>query len=131
GQRWPGLDVKGDGGYAIAFGRNSVGSYEWLREPGADNYELVPEEVWDFLRARSPRETCDVNSRPPRTARGDRVDQETVIRRALDQAPTNGRNNAGVLARAAAQGYLYRWQRFQYSHQDVDGRHAGVVWANC
>src|ERR1700737_43272 len=33
GRRWPGLDVKGDGGYCIAIGRNEKGPYEWLRGP--------------------------------------------------------------------------------------------------
>src|SRR5262245_62262639 len=33
GKRWPGLDVKGDGGYVVFCGRNSSGAYEWLRDP--------------------------------------------------------------------------------------------------
>jgi len=31
GKRWLGLDVKGDGGYAIVLGRNQNGKYEILR----------------------------------------------------------------------------------------------------
>lgn len=30
--RWPGLDVRADGGYAIALGRSAKGDYKWQRE---------------------------------------------------------------------------------------------------
>jgi hypothetical protein len=45
GDRWEGLDVKGDGGYAIAMGRNQTGEYQWLRDPDADPFEWAPTDV--------------------------------------------------------------------------------------
>ena len=50
GRRFPGLDIRGDGGYVVAFGRNNRGPYEWLRDPEPDPFEMVPPEVVAFLR---------------------------------------------------------------------------------
>jgi hypothetical protein len=104
GTRWPGLDVKGDGGYAIAFGRNEIGEYEWLRPPEPDDGSQVPEEVWKFLRnhrqqPEPSKEARNGNGRVRESSDAKRVDPELLIRRALDQAATNGRrNNSGTTA---------------------------------
>jgi hypothetical protein len=39
GERWPGVDVKGDGGYAITFGYTEFGEYESLLD---DEFPLFP-----------------------------------------------------------------------------------------
>jgi P4 family phage/plasmid primase-like protien len=50
GQRWPGLDIRADGGYAIFCGRNRTGEYSWLRPFGElDELSLVPDSLRDFL----------------------------------------------------------------------------------
>jgi predicted P-loop ATPase len=102
GTRWPGLDVKGDGGYAIAFGRNASGKYEWMRPPGPDDGDQVPAEVWDFLRhyrkqtqPQPSEETRNGNGRVRQPPEPERVDPKLLIRRALDQVATNGREVSG------------------------------------
>jgi P4 family phage/plasmid primase-like protien len=100
GQRWPGLDVKGDGGYVVAFGRNEVGSYRWLRPPSPDDGALVPVEVWEYLRAyrdepKLSRESRNGADHPEYPGNRRRVDSDLLIRRALDQIPTNGREVSG------------------------------------
>jgi putative DNA primase/helicase len=101
GRRWPGLDVKGDGGYCIAVGRNEKGPYEWLRGPEPDPAKSVPAEVWEFLREYSqPKASAPVNGggdQPVRYAVPDalRVDSGLLIQKALNAAGAAGRNNAG------------------------------------
>ena len=53
GKRFPGLDVKGDGGYAIFTGRNQKGIYQWLREPHLENFNPLPADFVEFLKSRS------------------------------------------------------------------------------
>ena len=103
GRRWPGLDVKGDGGYCIAIGRNEKGPYEWLRDPEPDPMNVVPAEVWEFLREYSqPKQPTSTpmngaGDHPARYAVTDtqRVDSERLIQKALDAAGAAGRNVAG------------------------------------
>jgi hypothetical protein len=97
-RRWPGLDIKGDGGYAIAFGRSAAGRYNWLRDVRPDPPEFVPAELWKFLRSHggqhvlSPRVIETVN----RSAEDVRVDPNLLIHMALKKvANGNGRNNSG------------------------------------
>lgn len=47
---WPGLDIRGDGGYAVFTGRSDVGEYEWLRQPDPDPFERLPAELQEFLK---------------------------------------------------------------------------------
>jgi bifunctional DNA primase/polymerase-like protein len=100
GERWPGLDVKGDHGYAIAIGRNDIGAYEWLRDPVPDPMNVIPAEVWEFLAGHSNRKIQAAASAPPirRTEASNghaRVSAELLIDRAITDARSNGRNNAG------------------------------------
>jgi hypothetical protein len=96
---WPGLDIRGDGGFAVLLGRNSSGPYEQLRELIPEPFDVLPEEVRNFLNkhdekdertpqatVRTWRNAIDVGSRP---------DSETLIRKALEAASRSGRNNAG------------------------------------
>ena len=113
GSRWPGLDVKGDGGYVMFTGsaiikgsdQPELGSYIWLRNPREkpDPPSVIPEEVWEFLRpptaweSASParQKSADPKSKPNR---GDeRVDSERLLRDALAMVSRGeGRNNSGV-----------------------------------
>jgi hypothetical protein len=103
GRRWPGLDVKGDGGYAIAFGRNASGAYDWLRLPAPDEPGSVSPEVWEFLRRREPQPSEFAAGEGSKQLAGEilqsagngRVDAEKLIRMALDRVPSNGRELSG------------------------------------
>ena len=57
-QTWPGFDIKGDGGYAVIYGRNSKGPYTWLRDFEPDPLDILPAEFLHFLgNMEPPRET--------------------------------------------------------------------------
>ena len=94
---WPGLDIRGDGGFAVLLGRNSNGPYVQLRDLVPEPFEVLPAEVRDFLRARS--EPAETPPKPPASAPpptdGRRADSESIIRKALTMASRDGRNNAG------------------------------------
>src|ERR1035438_3616700 len=93
---WPGLDIRGDGGFAVLLGRNSNGPYVQLRELDAEPFESLPEEVRTFLRNHSVKEEESKAPTPRRQpSPSGRVDSELLIRKALEIAPQNGRNNAG------------------------------------
>jgi hypothetical protein len=95
--RWPGLDIRGDGGFAVLLGRNSNGPYVQLRDLVPEPFGVLPEEVRMLLRDRGGQE--DAPPKPPesthRPAAGRRGDSQSIIRRALTMAPCDGRNNAG------------------------------------
>src|ERR1019366_4999109 len=84
---WPGLDVRGDGGFAVLLGRNENGPYEQLRDLVPDPFDALPEEVRAFLRNHSEK----ADAKPQQSARnqrttpgsGRRVDTERLIRNAL------------------------------------------------
>jgi putative DNA primase/helicase len=57
GARWPGLDIRGDGGYAVFCGRNTEGEYVWLRTPGElDSLDILPNDLRSFLNLLNPPE---------------------------------------------------------------------------
>ena len=41
GERYPGLDIRADGGYTVFTGRNESGTYQWLREPKPDPLDIL------------------------------------------------------------------------------------------
>ncbi|HLH30353.1 MAG TPA: bifunctional DNA primase/polymerase [Terriglobia bacterium] len=45
GDRYPGLDIRADGGYAIFAGRTQAGEYTWLRDMVADPLDMLPDDV--------------------------------------------------------------------------------------
>lgn len=49
GELYPGLDVRGDGGYAVFYGRSNKGPYTWLRPLEPDPWEILPQELRDYL----------------------------------------------------------------------------------
>ena len=57
GERWPGLDIRGDGGYAVFCGKNASGEYVWLRTPGElDSLDILPNDLRRFLNLLNPPE---------------------------------------------------------------------------
>ncbi len=49
GERWPGLDIRADGGYAAFCGQNTHGPYRWLRDPELDDLSALPEALRRYL----------------------------------------------------------------------------------
>jgi hypothetical protein len=94
---WPGVDIRGDGGFAVVLGRNENGPYEQLRDLDPEPFDALPEEVRTYLRDHSvdePAPKQPVRTQAP-TGGGCHVDTERLIRRALEMAP-RGRNDAGM-----------------------------------
>ena len=98
GKRWPGVDIRGDGGYAIFSGRTDRGEYRRLRDPQPEALDILPKELREFLGllhppagTQVPWPNGDLHLAPERR----RVDTERLIRTALDKAASEGRNNAG------------------------------------
>jgi hypothetical protein len=100
---WPGLDIRGDGGFAVLLGRNSNGPYVQLRDLVPEPFDTLPAEVRAFLRERSEQENATPNPAPSvcaqsqRNAGGKRVAAELLIRKALETASRGSRNDAGFL----------------------------------
>lgn len=94
---WPGVDVRGDGGFAVLLGRNQKGPYEWLRSLDPDPWDKLPAELRDYLRRYNQKtEARPTRPAPPPPVSGDRVAVDVLVRRALDKAQACGRNNAGM-----------------------------------
>ena len=86
GARWPGVDIRGDGGYIGIAGRAGNGSYQWLRDPKPYSVDVLPD---DF------RAALGLLRAPAQPNGPGRVDAERLVRMALDHVATEGRNNAG------------------------------------
>jgi hypothetical protein len=96
---WPGVDIRGDGGFAIALGRNSVGPYEQLRALVPEPFDILPAELRFFLRSHGQKnagESRPITLRQFSSASGRGVTPGLLIERALWMAPKNGRNNSGM-----------------------------------
>jgi P4 family phage/plasmid primase-like protien len=97
GQRWPGLDIRADGGYAAFCGHNARGRYEWLRAPLLESVEKLPKDLrrfLDLLHAPDPMSTT--RHTPAETALQQRIPLKTrLLEKALQRVGMEGRNNAG------------------------------------
>jgi putative DNA primase/helicase len=100
GERWPGMDIRADGGYAIVAGKIAAGAYEWLRPIEPDAPSVLPDEVWAFLCGEEEERGGSPPLREERhRPEGDRNRlADAIIRRALADAPSMGRNSAGFAA---------------------------------
>ncbi len=101
GNRWPGLDIRADGGYAAFCGQNTHGPYRWLRTPEPDDLALLPEALRGFLGLWEPPDPAasgGVNA-AAHTAGGTNVDPQVLLTWALRliQNEGKGRNDAGFL----------------------------------
>jgi uncharacterized protein (DUF927 family) len=79
GDRWPGLDIRGDGGYVLFSGETNRGKYAWLREPHPHPLEAMPDDLREFLGL------SDKALPSP----------EELIGRALKLVAARGRNGSG------------------------------------
>lgn len=103
GQRWPGLDIRGDGGYAILPpSRNVAGAYEQLRSfDDLDNLVALPEELKQLLKppvkdAASTEPPVDrkQTAKPKTPFLAQPASSDLLVERALADIH-KGRNNAG------------------------------------
>jgi putative DNA primase/helicase len=97
GQRWPGLDIRADGGYAAFCGRNERGHYMWLRAPVLESVEKLPLDLRRFLGLLyAPEPVRASRHRPPETASWERIPLSAgLLEEALLRVGMEGRNNAG------------------------------------
>lgn len=92
--RWPGLDIKGDGGYVVFNGS----CYRWLRpvDP-ADDMQSLPADLREFLRRRGEtliNPQSEAIKTPAPIIHDGRVSIETLVARAMRSIHT-GRNRTG------------------------------------
>ena len=88
GRRFPGMDVRGDGGYACCEGRTADGEYTWLRPFELDPWESLRKDAQDCLLGRKTPWTP-----PQKPTEGNRRSSDELLRLALAKVPTEGRNN--------------------------------------
>ena len=101
GRRYPGVDVRGDRGYAILAGHNQSGCYEWIRPMEPDSVDVLPEDLREFLGLLHPPspEPPQSNGNGHSAVNGSgKVQPEKLIRHAIDLVHSGrGRNDAGFL----------------------------------
>lgn len=91
----PGVDIRGDGGYAVVAGENVKGRYEQLRPLEPYAFEDLPKDLRDALRYLSRHERTDLAAGPLPEPQG-RVDVSRLVRLALHRVKEGeGRNAAG------------------------------------
>lgn len=65
GARFPGLDIRADGGYAVFTGQNESGRYEWLRAMEPDDIATLPGDVRAYLGLDAPSAPPPPVTAPP------------------------------------------------------------------
>ena len=97
GQRWPGLDIRADGGYAAFCGRNEQGCYMWLRAPMLEPVERLPYDLRRFLGLlHAPEPMHSSRHTPTETASRQHISLTMrLLEKALLRVGMEGRNNAG------------------------------------
>jgi hypothetical protein len=95
GELWPGLDIRGDGGYVCFSGTTDRGQYEWLRDPEPYTLDILPADLRRFLGLLHPPAAQQNGGKPHAAPPAGRVDTERLIRMALDRVCHGGRNQAG------------------------------------
>jgi hypothetical protein len=111
GWPWPGVDVRGDGGYAVMLGRNLKGPYLPLRELQPELFNQLPSELRHFLREHRAEDSSPPAAVPSGSAvdlpADSRVAPDCLIDRALQMAAQSGRNNAGFWLAVQLRDNLY------------------------
>jgi hypothetical protein len=98
GEKYPNLDIRGDGGYSVIAGYSQKGGYTWLRSADPDPLDVLPRELREFFglwAPPSPTVTVAPRCAPSVQACTGRVPAEILVNRALDEMRLSGRNNAG------------------------------------
>jgi hypothetical protein len=102
GIRWPGLDIRADGGYVLLCGKTDKGEYSWLREPQPEPLSILPVDLRDFLGLLHPPDPPVIATKTAQAfTNGNgyhdspRVDSEKLLGDALARIGPEGRNNGG------------------------------------
>jgi putative DNA primase/helicase len=90
---YPGLDIRGDGGYAIFYGVNDRGEYQWLRQPNPDPFESLAADL-QALPKKCGEQTSENPAKQTRSSTNGRVQAERLVSEALKRS-AGGRNDAG------------------------------------
>jgi hypothetical protein len=95
--RYPGLDIRADGGYAcVLITVPDAGEYRWLRAPEPYPLDVLPAAMLEFFgldHAPRPKAKQAAAANP---AHDFPVNLERWISKALEVAASQGRNNAGM-----------------------------------
>ena len=99
GRQFPGVDIRGDLGYAVLCGQNQSGWYEWLRPMEPDPLDVLPTDLREFLGLLHPPLPAPQNGTGPAKVNGNgRISSEILIQQALDLVHAGrGRNDSGFL----------------------------------
>jgi putative DNA primase/helicase len=96
GAKYPGLDIRADGGYALFTGRTTKGEYQWLRAPHVDQVDLakLPEDLRRLLNLIPP--AAPAAAPAPAPPAPERAEMIWLVNQALARAARGeGRNNSG------------------------------------
>ena len=99
GRRFPGVDIRGDLGYAVLCGRNQSGWYEWVRPMEPDPVEVLPRDLRQFLGLLHPPLPAPRNGNDHAKVNGNgRISPDILVQQALDLVGAGrGRNDSGFL----------------------------------
>ena len=99
GRRFPGIDIRGDLGYAVLCGQNQRGWYEWVRPMEPDALDVLPTDLREFLGLLHPPLPPSPNGNGHAKVNGNgRISPEILIGQALDLVHSGrGRNDSGFL----------------------------------
>ena len=114
GERYPGLDIRADGGYAIFAGRSHSGEYRWLRDMVPDALEVLPDDVRDALGLLHPTPPPQQASGVTQTTDPRNLWAERLLDIALSRVSMDGRNNTGFWAACQLRDNGYTAEEAQY-----------------
>lgn len=82
GKLYPGMDIRGDGGYACFFGRSADGEYKWVGPDEPYPWEALPMDLRQYLTASNK----DVSENKPIKITFSSIEQ-ILLDNALNEAP--------------------------------------------
>lgn len=126
GRRWPGLDIRADGGYVLFNGRTDRGEYTWLRDPEPHSLEILPADLREYLGLAHPPQPRHSTGNGGLPTNGGRVDAERLVHMALDRVGAEGRNDAGMWLACQLRDNGYPESEAQSMMMSYRGRVPGV-----
>lgn len=123
---YPGLDIRGDGGYAIFAGRNQAGEYQWLRPPDPDPFESLPSDLGAFLKRCGAHAAVNADHSNSNPEDNGIVSPERLVSQALKRAAGEGRNIAGFWLAKQARDNAYSRQEADRISLDYQARTSGT-----